>query len=347
MTNKNKLVLITGATGAVGPRVVHALDQAGFLIRSFSVDTPASGMFPQSVEVLIGDVTDQAAVQSAMQGVDAVVHMAALLHIVNPPPELREKYERVNIGGTATVVEAAIKAGVKRVVLFSTIAVYGPSEGRVLNEMSPTHPDTFYAQTKCAAEQIVLNAKGANGEPLGVVLRLGAVYGSRIKGNYERLTRALAVGKRGTRLCHVPLFPFIPVGNGLNRRTLVYDKDVGRAAALAVSHPAAAGRIFNVTDGGFHTLNEIIESICSALGRKPPRLSLPVGPIRMVAGLIEKGSNMIGIKAPITRETIDKYVEDIAVDGSFIQRELGFVPQYDLKAGWEETIKERKDSFGF
>ena len=79
------------------------------------------GIFPQNAEILTGDVNDQVAVQSAMQGVDAVVHVAALLHIVNPPPELREKYERVNIGGTATVVEAAIKAGVKRVVLFSTI----------------------------------------------------------------------------------------------------------------------------------------------------------------------------------------------------------------------------------
>ena len=65
-------------------------------------------MFPQNVEVLIGDVMDKASVQSAMQGVDAVVHLAALLHIVNPPPELREKYERVNVGGTAAVVEAAI-----------------------------------------------------------------------------------------------------------------------------------------------------------------------------------------------------------------------------------------------
>ena len=154
LIDKPSLILVTGATGAVGPRVVHALDQAGFRIRTFSVDTPAAGMFPQNVEVLIGDVTDQVAVQSAMQGVDAVVHMAALLHIINPPPELCEKYERVNIGGTATVVEAAIKAGVKRVVLFSTIAVYGLSDGRVLNEMSSTHPDTFYAQTKCAAEQI-------------------------------------------------------------------------------------------------------------------------------------------------------------------------------------------------
>ncbi|MBU2262650.1 MAG: UDP-glucose 4-epimerase, partial [Proteobacteria bacterium] len=70
--------------------VIRALDQAGFRIRSFSVDTPVAGMFPQSVEVLIGDVTDEAAVEFAMQGVDAVVHMAALLHIVNPPPEMRE-----------------------------------------------------------------------------------------------------------------------------------------------------------------------------------------------------------------------------------------------------------------
>ena len=198
--------------------------------------------------------------------------------------------------------------------------------------MSPTHPDTFYAQTKCAAEQIVLNAKGADGQPLGAVLRLGAVYGSRIKGNYERLTKALA----GNR--------FIPIGSGSNRRTLVYDKDVGRAAALAVSDPAAAGRVYNVTDGGFHTLNEIIESICSALGRKPPRLSLPVGPIRVVAGLIEKGANVVGMKAPVTRATIDKYTEDIAVDGSLIQKELGFSPQYDLKAGWEETIREMREA---
>jgi len=343
------LILVTGATGAVGPRVVHALHQAGFRIRAFSVDTPTVGMFPQSVEVLIGDVTDQVAVQSTMQGVDAVVHMAALLHIVNPSPELREKYERVNIGGTAMVVEAAIKAGVKRVVLFSTIAVYGPSDGRVLNEMSPTHPDTFYAKTKRAAEQIVLNASGADGRPLGTVLRLGAVYGSRIKGNYERLTRALA-GNLGTRYQFLaklgqapsPRFPFIPVGNGLNRRTLVYDKDVGRAATLAVSHPAAVGRVFNVTDGGFHTLNEIIESICSALGRKPPRLSLPVGPSRTLGGLIEKASHAIGLKPPVTKAIIDKYTEDIAVDGSLIQKELGFIPQYDLKAGWEETIREMR-----
>ncbi|MBM4331182.1 MAG: NAD-dependent epimerase/dehydratase family protein [Deltaproteobacteria bacterium] len=298
---------------------------------AFSVLTPSAGIFPQSVEVLIGDITDPSAVQSAMQGVDAVVHMAALLHIVNPPPELREKYERVNVGGTAMVVEAAIKAGVRRVVLFSTIAVYGASDGRVLNEASPTHPDTFYAQTKLAAEKIVLNAKRTDGQLIGTVLRLGAVYGSRIKGNYERLTHALALHR------------FIPIGSGLNRRTLVYDKDVGRAAVLALEHPGAAGQIFNVSDGEFHTLNDIILAICQALGRKPPSLSLPVGPVRLAAGVVEDIVRLVGRK-PNLRARIDKYTEDVAVDSHRFQNELGFVPQYNLSAGWRETVQEMRRS---
>ncbi|TRZ89623.1 MAG: NAD-dependent epimerase/dehydratase family protein [Methanosarcinales archaeon] len=64
------MVLITGATGAIGPRVIHALHQAGYQISAFSVDAPASGMFPSDVNVVIGDVTDRAAVQSAMRGPD-------------------------------------------------------------------------------------------------------------------------------------------------------------------------------------------------------------------------------------------------------------------------------------
>ena len=200
----------------------------------------------------------------------------------------------------------------------------------VLDENSPVQPDTFYAQTKLAAEQIVLNARGADGQPLGTVLRLGAVYSSRIKGNYERLTQALARNR------------FIPIGDGRNRRTLVYDQDVARAAALAVSHPAAAGRVFNVTDGGFHTLNEIIESICSALGRKPPRLSLPVGPVRFAAGIVEDLVRLVGRQAQISRATIEKYTEDIAVDSSRIRTELGFKPQYDLRSGWQETVQEMR-----
>ena len=328
----NQTILVTGATGAVGPSVVNALHQAGCRIRAFSVDAPKEGMFPRNVEVLLGDVTDKVTVQSAMQGVYGVIHLAAILHTVNPLPEMRKKYESVNIGGTSMVIEAAIKERVKSVVFFSTIEVYGPSDGCVFNEMSQTHPVTLYAQTKLAAEQIVLNARGTEGQPLGTVLRLGTIYGPRIKGNYERLIHSLASNR------------FIPIGNGLNRRTLVYDKDVGRAAALAVSHPAAAGLLFNVTDGGFHTMNEIIESICAALDRKTPRISLPVGVSCQIANLIEKIARATGFKLPAVRSMIDKYTQDFAVDGSLFQKEIGFVPQYNLKTGWADTIREMRAS---
>lgn len=64
--------------------------------------------------------------------------------------------------------------------------------------------------------------------------------------------------------------------------------------------------------------------------------------MRTLIGLIEKGSHAIGLKPPITREMINKYTEDIAVDGSLIQKELGFVPKYDLSAGWKDTVQEMR-----
>lgn len=328
--NSGARILITGATGAVGPPVVSAFHKAGYSVRTFSLDPPPQGIWPGDVETIIGDVTDAAAIGKSVKDVDCVVHLAALLHIVNPPPELREKYERISVGGTANVVAAAVKAGVKRIVLFSTIAVYGPAGGRILNEDTPPCPDTFYAETKLAAENIVLAAKNNKGQNIGTVLRLGAVYGSRIKGNYERLARALARNR------------FIPIGQGLNRRTLIYDKDVAQAALLAASHPAAAGRIFNVTDGQFPTLNEIIEAICHALGRKVPHFSLPVGPLQKLAGVIEKTAHVTGLKLPAVKTMIEKYNEDIAVSGDLIQKKLGFSPRYDLRTGWQEALREMR-----
>jgi nucleoside-diphosphate-sugar epimerase len=332
LTNDYPQILVTGATGAVGPRVVASLVEAGYRTRTISLDPPPAGLWPEGVETRIGDITNPSVIQAAMQGIDAVIHLAALLHVVNPPPSLRAEYERINVGGTASVVEAARQAGVGRLVLFSTIAVYGGSAGKILTEDSLPRPDSFYAETKLAAERIVLAAKRADGGPMGTVLRLGAVYGSRIKGNYRRLLIALARGR------------FVPVGSESNRRTLVYDKDVGRAAVLAAVHPGAAGRIFNVTDGEIHTMQEIIGILCEALGRAPSRLKLPVGPTRRFAGILEDGARVFGLESPIVRATVDKYTEDVAVDGRRFCAQLGFVPRYDLASGWRETVAEMRQA---
>lgn len=330
--NSDAMVLVTGATGAVGPRVVQALHEAGYRIRTLSLDKLAGAQWPGDIDMQSGDVTDAGAVRAAMQGIDAVVHLAALLHIVNPPPALRARYEQINVGGTATVIQESLQAGVRRVVLFSTIAVYGPSEGNILNESSPPRPDTFYAQTKLAAEDIVLKARRADGKAMGTVLRMGAIYGARIKGNYRRLLQSLAHGR------------FVPLGEGNNRRTLVYDKDAARAAVLAVCHASAAGGVFNVSDGRFHPLKDIIAAMCRALGRRPPRWSLPVRPVRAAVGVLEDMLRCSGVRSPVGRSTIDKFTEDIAVEAERIQRELGFGPQYGLETGWKETVREMRET---
>jgi UDP-glucose 4-epimerase len=158
------------------------------------------------------------------------------------------------------------------------------------------------------------------------------VYGCRIKGNYQRLVQALARGR------------FIPVGDGSNRRTLIYDKDAARAAVLTAVHPDAAGRIFNVTDGQFHSMKVIIETICSVLGHRPPRFALPVSSTRRLAGLLEDCARLCGLHPPVIRATVDKYAEDLAVDGRRFHLQMGFVPQYDLAAGWRETVTEMRQS---
>jgi len=74
-----------------------------------------------------------------------------------------------------------------------------------------------------------------------------------------------------------------------------------------------------------------------------PQISLPVAPVRLVAGILEDAGRMIGYQSPVGRATINKYTEDIAVDSQRIQNELGFKPQYDLRSGWCETVKEMRE----
>ena len=321
---RRPVCLVTGATGTLGPAVVQAL-RPTYAIRTFTRRPPPAGLFVEPIEAYTGDIADRAAVGRAAEGARAIVHLAALLHIVNPRSELHQEYERVNVEGTAAVVDAALSAGVSRLVLTSTIAVYGRQPGAVIDETTPPRPDSHYGETKLEAERVALGARDFDGEPLSTVLRAAAVYGSRVKGNY----RALLDGMARRR--------FVPVGRGENRRTILFEDDLAAAIALAVGHPAAAGRIYNVSDGTFHTMRDIIEAIAGALGRRSPTWSLPVGPVRLAvaaAGLVDR-------RLP---RMLDKYLEDIAVDASRIHAELGFRPQFDLSRGWAMTVDRMRQT---
>ena len=326
----DRLVLVTGATGAVGPRAVGAFLAGGATVRTLSTSRPPEGLLPSEVDVRVGDITNAEAVRAAMAGVGTVVHLAALLHQFQPTAELSKHFERVNVDGTGNVVRAAVDEGVARLVFLSTIAVYGPST-QVLDENSAPQPHTDYGRTKLAGERLVLAAT-VNGRPIGTVLRPAAVYGARIKGNYRRL--ALAIARRR----------YVSLGPGTNRRTIVHDRDLAKAILVASTHPDAAGAVFNVSDGKVHTLAAIVTAIHRALGRRPPQWHLPLGVARAGAGLCEAVFGAIGRRPPLSRALLEKYTEDSAVDGTLIQRALGFAPEVDLESGWRETMNALLES---
>ena len=318
--------LVTGATGALGPSVVRACLAEGWSVRALARSRPPDGLLAGEVELIQADLADANALASAMAGVETVFHLAAKLHIPNPSPELRADYASVNIDGTRAVVEAARAAGARRLVFFSTIAVYGPSRNGAMDETTVPKPDTTYGETKLAAERIVLDDAGQAAGPPATILRLAAVYGPRVRGNYRRLLHALARGR------------FVPIGPGTNRRTLVHEEDAARAAVLAARHPDGAGEIFNVTDGASPALAEIIRAMCAALGRRPPRLSVPAGPVRAVARTVERAAATAGRRLPLGA-AVDKYLEEVIVDGRRLVERLGFQPRYALEAGWRQTVE--------
>lgn len=315
--------LVTGAGGAIGSTLIRRLLEQGYDVRALVRETSPAAAMLAGVEVVRADINDCRLVREAVTGIDVVFHLAAKLHVNNPAADLKDEYFRVNVEGTRCLASAARAGGVKRLVFFSTINVYGDSQpGELLDEETPLRPDSLYAETKIEGEQLVL------AELPAVVLRVAAVYGPNMKGNYPRLVQAL----RRKRL------PFI--GDGSNRRTLVHTDDVCAAAVTAAERDEAVGQIFNVTDGRVHTMREIIAAIAAALKERPPRLHLPARPLRLIAGLMEDGLQMMGRESPIGRATIDKLMEDIAVSGDKIQRQLGFQPRYDLRAGWRQTIEQ-------
>ncbi len=326
MSVGSPVALVTGASGAIGPLLVNKLVGDGHLVRALVRSSPPIGLWPAAVQVYEGDLGDVDSLRRAANGVTTVFHLAAMLHNNNPSPEMRQEYERVNVQGTRNVVEAAQSSGASRIIFFSTVSVYGPTGKGPVDEDSPPRPDTIYAETKLRAEGLVLASRDRSlSEPLGVVLRMGAVYGPRMKGNYVALANALASGR------------FVQIGRGDNLRTLVYAADAVRAAILAAEHPAAVGKIYNVSDGTVHRLSEIIEAVCDGLGHRLPGFSVPVSVARPTAAILDRVSALLGHPQQFSR-TIDKLLESSAVTSERIQRELGFRPEYDLRRGWLETV---------
>jgi len=323
-------VLVTGATGAVGPSLVGLLIEKGYRVRVLMHKRAMPDILPGEVEVFPGDIRDVESLKPAVENVDFVFHLAGMLHRNDPDPFLARRYRAVNVDGTRNIVMVSRQNRVKRIVLFSTISVYGYSlPGEILDETSAVNPQTFYAQTKYEAETLALDySADPLSEPFVTVLRIASVYGRRMTGNYLALIRAVDKGF------------FIFPGREDVFRTLIQERDVAEGAVLAAEHPCAAGKIYNLTDGSVHSLRSIVESIANALGQRCTTMNFPRRPLNGVLNFIDGHPPKAGGVISNFGVRLAKLMENMAVSGDKMGLELGFKPSYDMETGWHYALNK-------
>jgi NADH dehydrogenase len=259
-------VLVTGATGFIGPHVVHALRARETPVRAL-VRNPAraSRLTAWGAELAVGDVTDPASLRAACEGVDAVVHLVA---IIRGRPD---DFERVMSQGTRNVVAAAQDAGALRFVLASALG---------LDER--TKDAVPYFAAKWEMERAVKESGLEH-----VVFRPSFVFGrdGGVLPTFVRLAR------------FAPVTPI--VGPGTQRLQPIWVEDLAQHYALAVTDRAAADRTFELGGPDAVTWNEFWDRLRRVLGVRRPTVHVPFGAMRLQAAFTERLPG-----APVTRDQL-------------------------------------------
>lgn len=319
-------VLVTGATGLVGSHLVKALRERGDAVRALVRDPErARELLPpdEGVELVRGDLLDPDSLRRAAQGVEVVYHCAA--RVALPYQGDRLQIFRANVEGTRNVLQASEEAGVRRFVFVSSVAVYGDPREPLVREDHPKNPKGPYAESKVLAEELVEMAGDRGLET--VILRPCVIYGPGDRNFLPQIAETL------------PRYPFPLVQGGRQPLDMVHARDVAQALVLAGTHPRAAGRVYNVTDGETHSLRELVEVFCEALGVRPRLLPLPY-PLALALAALAAGISRAA------RPDEDPLLSPAGVramarphhyDITRIREELGYAPRVPLREGLREA----------
>ncbi len=233
-------------------------------------------------------------------------------------------YRAVNALAVRDVVEAAARAGVRRVVHCSTVGVHGDVEHPPANEDAPLKPGDVYQETKLEGERLAREAAQQFGIEVTIARPTG-IYGPGDR-RLLKLFRGVARGR----------FPIL--GRGKIYYHLTYIDDLVDGFRLCGEHPDGAGRTYILAGGEVTTLNELVALVAEVAGVRPPRLHLPVWPFWVAGAVCEAVCAPFGIEPPLYRRRVDFYTKSRAFDIARARRELGYDPQIGLRDGILRTL---------
>lgn len=316
------MILVTGATGFLGRNLCPYLVGRGRRVRALVRPTADTAFLDAlGVECCAGDVRDAAAVRQAAQECQYVIHAAGKFRFWGR----REDFWHINVQGTAHVLDAAVEAGVERLVYISTIAVVGaPRSDQLLDEQVHCEPRDDYQRSKLQAEQLILAAHREKGLPV-IILRPGAYYGPWGRYAFNRMffedpLKGLPVGVHRGR--HVTFPIFVP--------------DLVPVIEAALTR-GQAGEIYNVA-GPSLTHDEVHTTISRLARIRPWRLNPPAFAIIGLARVWTWLSRWTDHEPYYSINMVPYVFCDWNTSSDKARRELGFVPT-PFEEGARQTLE--------
>ncbi len=280
------MILVTGATGFIGRRVVQRLVSQRKNVRALTRGS-AAFMLPWGVRPAIGDVLNPQSLTSAMQGVDTVVHLAAVIREIGD-----RTFQRVNYEGTKNVLEAADKAEVGRIICVSTVG-------------STSDPEVPYLYSRWMAEQEI-----ARSELSHTVVRFTIGFGE----GDEFINRLAAIIKMS------PLTPVL--GDGQSVLQPISADDVARCVVESIDRYDLEGKTVDIGGSESFTYDELIDFLADTLGVKVAKVHVPVGVASPVADFMES----LSPSPPVTREQLKMIAVAGNTGLDSVERQFGFQP---------------------
>lgn len=308
-------ILVTGASGFVGRALCKELLKHNYSIRAA---IRQGVVFNDDCDIVTIPTIDAETDWSlALSGVDAVVHLAARVHVMNdralnPLAEFR----KVNVDATLNLARQAVNAGVKRFIFVSSVKVSGElsSLNQPLKESDFPHPEDPYGLSKYEAELGLFDLVSEVGLEV-VIIRPPLVYGPGVKANFASMLRAVKNG--------LPL----PLGSIHNKRSFVYVGNLVSLILLCIKHPAAANQVFLVSDGQDLSTTELLHFCANAFSRKARLIPVSQKLIMVIASILGKS------------DLAQRLCGTLQVDISKAKGLLGWQPIITVSDGLKATTK--------